>query len=50
MPNNPMNPQPPIAEPGKERPDNDIQQPGKYSPEHQADPDVGDDDLDEDEV
>ena len=50
MPNNPMNPQPPIAEPGKERPDGDMQEPGHYKPEHDADPDVGDEEVDEDEI
>lgn len=50
MPNNPMNPQPPIAEPGKVRPDGDIREPGHYKPEHDADPDVGDEEVDEDEI
>jgi hypothetical protein len=45
MPNNPLNPQPPIAEPGKERPERDIQQPGEYTPGNDTDEPIRDDDF-----
>ncbi|MET0506408.1 MAG: hypothetical protein ABWZ85_13870 [Luteibacter sp.] len=38
MPYTPTNPQPPFAEPGKNRPEDEIRQPGSYKPERDADP------------
>jgi hypothetical protein len=38
MPLTPTNPQPPFAEPGKNRPEDEIRKPGSYRPEHDADP------------
>ncbi|MBB3227999.1 hypothetical protein FHW69_002631 [Luteibacter sp. Sphag1AF] len=38
MPTNPTSPSTPFAEPGKQRPDSEIRQPGSYSPERDADP------------
>ena len=38
MSGNPMNPQPPIAEPGKAPPQNEIDSPGHSHPEREADP------------
>lgn len=34
----PMNPQPPFAEPGKNRPDSEIRKPGSYKDEYGSDP------------
>jgi hypothetical protein len=39
MPNNPTHPEPPIAQPGKQRPLPEIQNPGHARPERDADPD-----------
>ncbi|HEY8682100.1 MAG TPA: hypothetical protein VIM06_02940 [Rhodanobacter sp.] len=38
MPNNPMNPQPPFAEPGKQLPERELEDPGHSHPERDADP------------
>jgi hypothetical protein len=38
MPGNPMNPQPPFAEPGKGLPEREIDNPGHSHPERDADP------------
>jgi hypothetical protein len=38
MPGNPMNPQPPFAEPGKGLPEREIDSPGHSHPEREADP------------
>lgn len=38
MPLTPTNPQPPFAEPGKNRPEDEIRKPGSYRPERDADP------------
>jgi hypothetical protein len=46
MPYNPSNPQPPFAEPGKNRPDSEIRKPGGYKPEYDADPEPLEDDDD----
>ncbi|SEM47863.1 hypothetical protein SAMN02800694_1220 [Luteibacter sp. UNCMF331Sha3.1] len=43
MPYTPTNPQPPFAEPGKNRPEDEIRQPGSYKPERDADPEPLDD-------
>jgi len=47
MPYTPTNPQPPFAEPGKNRPEDEIRQPGSYKPERDADPEppVNDDPI-----
>lgn len=39
MPNNPQHPEPPIAQPGKLRPDEEIRSPGHASPQRDADTD-----------
>jgi hypothetical protein len=39
MPNNPQHPEPPIAQPGKQRPDEEIRNPGHASPARDADAD-----------
>ncbi|MGN2242743.1 hypothetical protein ACFWZU_04430 [Frateuria sp. GZRR33] len=39
MPNNPQHPEPPIAQPGKLRPDEEIRNPGHASPARDADSD-----------
>lgn len=39
MPNNPTHPEPPIAQPGQQRPLPEIQNPGHGHPERGADPD-----------
>jgi len=44
MPYNPSNPQPPFAEPGKNRPDSEIGKPGSYKDEYDADPEPLEDD------
>ncbi|PWK81526.1 hypothetical protein [Fulvimonas soli] len=38
MPANPMNPQPPIVQPGIQPPDEEIRNPGHAHPEREADP------------
>jgi hypothetical protein len=38
MPLNPQNPQPPFAEPGKQRPEQEIRKPGHSKPARDADP------------
>lgn len=38
MPNNPMNPQPPIVQPGEQPNDREIRKPGYQHPERDADP------------
>ena len=48
MPGNPMNPQPPFAEPGKGLPEREIDSPGHSHPEVDADPDPLEPDSDED--
>ena len=47
MPNNPMNPQPPIAQPGEQLPDREIGSPGRSHPARDADPEPLDQDEDE---
>jgi hypothetical protein len=47
MPNNPMNPQPPIAQPGEQLPDREIGSPGHSHPARDADPEPLDQDEDE---
>jgi hypothetical protein len=37
MPLNPTSPQPPYAEPGKNRPDSEIRKPGSYKDEYSTD-------------
>ena len=44
MPYNPSIPQPPFAEPGKNRPDSEIGKPGSYKDEYGADPEPLEDD------
>src|ERR1700750_2866388 len=44
MPYIPTNPQPPLAEPGKNRPDDETRKPGSYRPERDADPEPPEDD------
>ena len=39
MPNNPQHPEPPIAQPGQQRPDEEIRNPGHASPARDADSD-----------
>jgi hypothetical protein len=48
MPGNPMNPQPPFAEPGKGLPEREIENPGHSHPEADADPDPLEPDSDDD--
>jgi hypothetical protein len=48
MPGNPMNPQPPIAEPGKGLPQREIENPGHSHPEREADPEPLQPDRDDD--
>ena len=47
MPSNPMNPQPPIAQPGVQRPEEEIRNPGHYHPERDADPEPLEGDKDD---
>jgi hypothetical protein len=47
MPNNPMNPQPPFAEPGKQLPERELEQPGHSHPERDVDPEPLDQDEDD---
>jgi hypothetical protein len=47
MPNNPMNPQPPFAEPGKGLPERELENPGHSHPERDADPEPIQPDTDE---
>ena len=48
MPSNPMNPQPPFAEPGKGLPEREIDNPGRAHPEREAEPEPLQPDRDDD--
>lgn len=49
MPTNPQHPAPPIAQPGKQPPDEEIRNPGHARPQSDADPDPLDNPLESDD-